>query len=124
MAICTHCNRSIDDNNIIRTDEFKEFGSEVKNYCPECFLEGVKNGFGHYEIGCCSVCNSQLVLQHDDEETISLAQDDYTVHYVCEKIKAAMDRDDENEVERLEQDEHDWLILYTIQPDPNEPDFG
>lgn len=121
---CCKCGQSITDSKLVKTDEFKEYGSKVKNYCPDCFIIEVKHGFGNYNIGHCTVCDSPLVLQHDDEETVSLAQDDYTVHFVCEKLKAAIDREDENEVEHLEQDEHDWLILYTIQPNPNEPDFG
>jgi hypothetical protein len=121
---CCRCNRPLKEDEVIKTDEFKEYGSEVKNYCPTCFLENVKTGFGNYEIGNCEVCGSPLVLQYDDEETISLAREDYTVHFICEKVKEAIDREDEAEVERLEQEEHEWLILYTIQPDPEEPDFG
>lgn len=121
---CTICNRNISEENMIKTDEFKEYGSEVKSYCPDCFIKGVINGFGNYNIGQCTVCNCPLVLQHDDKEVISLAQDDYTVHYVCKKLKLAIDRNDEKEVERLEEDDHDWLILFTVQPDPYEPDYG
>ncbi|WP_017754078.1 hypothetical protein [Calidifontibacillus oryziterrae] len=29
-----------------------------------------------------------------------------------------MDKGNEDEVVRMEQEDHDWLILYTIQPDP------
>lgn len=88
------------------------------------FLENVKRGFGNYEIGNCEVCGSTLVLQFDDEETISLAREDYIVNFICEKVKEAIEKEDEAEVERLEQEDHDCLILYTIQPDPEEHDFG
>lgn len=121
---CCKCHKEITENEILKTDEFREFKSEVKIYCKDCFLEGVRTGFGHYEVGDCSVCNSSLVLEHEDEETISLAQEDFTVHFVCEKVKAAMDNGHEIEVERLDQENHDWLILYTIEPDPEESDFG
>lgn len=121
---CCKCKKTIEESDVIRTDEFKEFGSEVKSYCADCFLKEVKHGFGDYKIGHCEVCKSPLVLQFDDEETISLAQDDYTVHFTCEKVKEAIDKNDEHEIESLEEEEHDWLILYTIQPDPDERDFG
>ncbi|WJN45178.1 hypothetical protein QUH71_01360 [Priestia aryabhattai] len=119
METCTQCNKEIADDEVVKTDEFKEYGAEVKNYCPECFLEGVKHGFGNYEIGICSVCQSPLVLQTDEEGTIHNAQFDMTVHYTCEKVKAAEEKGDETEIERLESEDHDWLILYTIEPDPD-----
>ncbi|WP_226537427.1 hypothetical protein [Fictibacillus halophilus] len=108
---CVKCNKSIASKDIIKTDEFKQSRSEVKNYCPLCFIAEVKNGFGNYKIGECSICKSPLVLQHDVEETVSLAQEDFTVHFVCNKIK--------NEINNSlgENSNHDELILYTIQPD-------
>ncbi len=109
---------------MIRTDEFKEYGSEIKNLCSSCFLKGVVSGFGNYEIGNCDVCNSSLVLQHNNEETIFQAQDDYTVSFICKKLKNAIDTQSDNEIERIEKEEHDWLILYTIQPDPEVPEWG
>ncbi|MEH7109396.1 hypothetical protein [Bacillus sp. JJ1764] len=115
--VCCNCNKPLTESEAVRTDEFKEFSSRVKQYCNTCFIKEVKNGFGNYFIGDCEVCNSPLVLQYDDEETISLAKDVYTVHYVCKKIKDTMDKGNEEEVERMEQEDHDWLILYTIQPD-------
>lgn len=121
---CAKCNKEIDSKEVIKTDEFKEYGLEIKNYCPTCFLESVKNGFGNTEIGNCQICNSPLVLQFDDEETISVAQDDFTVHYVCEKVKEAYERNNEEEIDRLENEDHEWLILYTIQPEPDETDLG
>jgi len=122
--LCSNCNKTLSENEVIKTDEFKEFGSEIKSYCPACFLENVKTGFGNYEIGNCGVCNSPLVLQYDDEETVSLAREDYTVHFICQKVKDAVERNDEVEIERLEEEDHEWLILYTIEPDPEESDFG
>ena len=111
---CCKCNFPLSKNEVIKTDEFKSFGSEIKNYCSSCFIENVKTGFGEQEK--CGSCGSTLVLEFDDEETISLAQDDFTVHFVCEKIKESP--------ELMDEDEHDTLILYTIAPDPEEPDFG
>ncbi|WP_174731980.1 hypothetical protein [Mesobacillus harenae] len=119
---CNKCKKVLNPEEIIKTDEFKEYGSNVKQYCTNCFIREVKHGFGNYNIGNCEVCNSPLILQYDYEETISLAQDDYTVNYVCKKVKEAMDNGNDDEVERLDQEDHDWLILYTIQPDPEEPD--
>jgi hypothetical protein len=124
QTTCTKCKRSINEEEIIKTDEFREYGSEIKNYCPTCFLEEVKRGFGNYEIGNCEVCNSPLVLQYDDEETISLAREDFAVHFICPKVKAAIEKDDIAEIERLDEEEHGWLILYTIEPDPEEVEFG
>lgn len=105
------------------TDEFKDDDSEVKNYCSVCFLDSVKTGFGNYEIGNCGICGSPLVLQYDDEETIDLAQEEYTVHFVCEKVKEAYERENEEEIERLEEEDHEWSILYTVQPETDESDF-
>ncbi|WP_059170471.1 hypothetical protein [Bacillus sp. FJAT-27445] len=121
---CKKCGAAIAESEIIKTDELRDFGSSVHNYCSSCFIQEVKIGFGNDEIGNCNICNSPLVLQHDDEETVSLAQFDCTVHFVCEKIKMASENENEEEVVRLEDEGHDCLILYTIQPDPNEPDFS
>lgn len=119
---CCCCNKLLAEIDVIKTDEFKEFGSEVKKYCSTCFLENVKIGFG--KLSTCDTCGSSLILKYDNDETISLAQDDYTVHFICEKVKEAAEKGNETEIDRLEKEEHDWLILYTIQPEPNTPDFG
>ncbi|MFJ8236348.1 hypothetical protein ACIQ34_11440 [Ureibacillus sp. NPDC094379] len=121
---CSKCNRSLNPEDIIKTDEFKEYGSEVKNYCASCFIEGAKIGFGNISLGNCEVCDNPLVLQYDDKETISLAKEDFTVHYICKKVKDAIAEGKEEEVERLEKEVHSELIIYTIEPDPEEPDFG
>lgn len=124
MEICTYCRKEFENDQIVKTDEFNEYGSEVKNYCPDCFLKGVKHGFENYEIGNCRICKSPLIPLHDDEELISQAQEDFTVHFVCEKMKTAIENGHQQEIERLEQEEHDFLITYTIQPPPGDPDFG
>lgn len=109
---CCKCNKLLNKDTVIETDEFREHGSEIKNYCPSCFIEAVQNGFGHYEIGNCSICNSPMVLEHSEEETVSLAQIDYTVHFTCKKVKDAHDK-----IDRLEEENHDWIGYYTIQPE-------
>ncbi|KAB7707113.1 hypothetical protein F9802_08870 [Bacillus aerolatus] len=124
QVTCSKCNRAIDSEEAIKTDKFQSYGSEVKGYCPSCFLQDVEKGFDNYEIDNCVVCNSPLVLQFDNEETLSLAREDYTVHFTCKKVKDAIERDDQAEIERLDKEDHDWLIVYTIQPNPEEPDFG
>ncbi|MDF0728438.1 hypothetical protein PY093_17510 [Cytobacillus sp. S13-E01] len=65
-----------------------------------------------------------MVLQFDDQETISLVREDFSVHFICEKVKKAIERDVQGEIEVLDEENHEWLILYTIQPDPDEADFG
>lgn len=114
---CSKCKESYISEEIVQTDEFNVYGSEVKNYCNSCFVEGVKVGFGNYDIGNCHVCSNPLVLQFDEEETISVAKDDQTVHYICKKIKDTLNQDNLAEVERLESEDHDSLILYTLNPD-------
>lgn len=111
---CCKCNIHLTQNDVIKTDEFKIFGSEIKNYCSKCFLENVKSGFGNPEK--CSTCGSSLTIRFDDEETISQAKEDYTVDFICEKLLKTP--------EQFDEDEHDSLILYTIQPDPEEPEYG
>jgi len=119
---CCSCNEFVSVDKIIKTNEFKEYQSEIKLYCDNCFLANVENGFG--KLDNCSICESSLVLQFDNEETIALAQDDFTVHYVCRKVKEATEKNDAIELEKLVEEDHDWLICYTVQPDPSEPDFG
>jgi hypothetical protein len=121
---CSSCQKEVDTEKLVETDEFKEYGSPVKVYCPDCFLKGAKIGFGNYEIDACDVCNENLILQFDEEETLSLAIHDYTVHYVCPKVKKAIEKEDENLINKLDEEGHNSLILYTIAPNPNEPDFG
>ncbi|MBT2679279.1 hypothetical protein J7E38_09710 [Bacillus sp. ISL-35] len=121
---CCKCNKVILEKDLIKTDEFKKFGSEVKNYCPDCFLLYVKNGFGNYNIGNCEVCNTPLVLQYDEEETLLLAREDFTVHFICRKVRDAEANNDETEIEQLDKEEHDWFVVYTIEPDPKDLEFG
>lgn len=122
---CVRCNQLLNEDEVIKTDEIKEYGSEVKNYCAPCFLKYIKNAFNTItEEDNCSICKSPLVVENDDEELISLAKSDNIVHFVCEKIKNAREQGDEAEVERLEDEGHDWLGLYTIAVDPEGPDFG
>lgn len=120
MSRCVRCQKN---RECVQTDEFGHFGDPLKSYCAECFVHEVKSGFHRYEIGDCTVCQQPLVLQYDDEETFSLAQDEGLVHYVCPELKAAFLQQNEVDIERL-WDSHDELILYIIQPDPIEPDFG
>ena len=121
---CYKCNQTIKNEELIKTDEFKEYGAEIQNYCPSCFLENVKSGFGNYDVGNCEICNSALVLEHNDSEIILQAQEDYTVSFICAKFKKALDRNNDVEIQKLEDEGHDGIMLYTIQPNPNESDFG
>jgi hypothetical protein len=109
--ICIKCKKNYTAEEIIKTDEFSNM--EVRNYCSSCFIDEVKNGFGHYEIGKCTICDNNLVLQFDDEETINLAKEDFTVHFICKKLK---DIEENIEFNNLNENKHDELILYTIQP--------
>ncbi|WP_163102109.1 hypothetical protein [Peribacillus alkalitolerans] len=121
MAVCAKCNNTFDNNELILTDEFKDEAG-VKSYCSSCFIEGVKTGFGHYDIGSCGVCNNPLVLQFDDKETVELAKVDGTVHYICKKVHDALQRGNENELNKLEEEEHEFLIVYAVEPEDDEED--
>jgi hypothetical protein len=117
LITCEKCHKQFDEELIVQTDEFKEEG-EIKNYCSTCFVEGAKNGFGHYDIGRCEVCNSPLVLQYDEEETVELVKFDGTVHYICSKVRDALEKDaSEEEMQKLEEEEHEYLIVYAIEPE-------
>ncbi|WP_108670236.1 hypothetical protein [Peribacillus acanthi] len=119
MAVCAKCNKDFDHSELILTDEFKD-DAGVKSYCSSCFIEGVKTGFGHYDIGKCGVCNSLLVLQFDNQETVELAKVDGTVHYICKKVHDALERGNENELNKLEEEEHEFLIVYAVEPEDDE----
>lgn len=121
---CCKCGKTLTEEEVIKTDELTKLSSEIKNYCPECFLENVKIGFGNYNIGNCDVCYNPLVLQYDDEETISLARKNLTVHFVCKTVKDAIDSGNQEALECLDEEEHGWLILYTIEPNPGDLVFG
>lgn len=62
--------------------------------------------FGNYNIGNCAVCFNPLVLRYDDEDTISLACKNSTVHFVCKTVKDAIDSDNQESLECLNEEEH------------------
>lgn len=119
MSQCVRCKK---DRECVQTDEYGQFGDPIQSYCFTCFIHGVKTGFERYEVGNCSTCHHPLVLQYDDEETFELAQEEGLVHYVCPELKAAFLQQNETKLEQL-LEFHDELILYSIQPDPTQPDF-
>ena len=101
---CDHCRKTTDE--LIETDEYRKT-KELKQYCETCFLDLLKNGFGHYDPDHCD-CGGKMILAHDDEEIISMLRDDGTIHYVCERN---INQEDDN---------HDWFALYVVEPDDPE----
>ncbi|WP_339213944.1 hypothetical protein [Solibacillus sp. FSL W8-0372] len=112
MVVCEKCLKE-STTELISTDHFR--GEEIKQYCEDCFFEGLQTAFNDPDLVC--NCGVKMVLEvNDKEEIVDIVRENEVIFYACEEIvKARLDMDN-NIIEELEQN-HDLVGFYITQPE-------